>query len=81
MVKKEETKKTNKKVEKKTTKKATKKKESYFKAVKKEMAKVKWPKASEVVKYTVATIVLILIVVIFFSLLNLLLSFVKGLFV
>lgn len=81
MVKKEETKKTNKKVEKKTTKKVAKKKESYFKAVKKEIAKVKWPKPSEVVKYTVATIVLILIVVIFFSLLNLLLSFVKGLFV
>lgn len=81
MVKKEETKNTNKKVEKKTTKKVAKKKESYFKAVKKEMAKVKWPKASEVAKYTVATIVLILIVVIFFSLLNLLLSFIKGLFV
>lgn len=79
MVKKEESKKTTKKV--KTTKKTTKKKETFFKSVKKELAKVKWPKISEVVKYTVATIVLILIVVLFFSLLNLLLSFVKGLFV
>ncbi len=81
MVKKDESKKTTKKVVKKATKKATKKKESFFKAVKKELAKVKWPKASEVVKYTIATVVLILIVVLFFSLLNLLLSFIKGLFV
>lgn len=80
MAKKEEAKKTTKKVEKKSAKKQTKKKESFFKSVKKEMAKVKWPKISEVIKYTVATVVLILIVVAFFSLLNLLLSFVKELF-
>ena len=79
MAKKETEKKTVKKA--KPTKKNTKKKETFFKGVKKELAKVKWPKASEVVKYTVATIVLILIVVLFFSLLNLLLSFIKGLFV
>ena len=72
MVKKEESKKTTKKVEKKSTKKQTKKKETFFKGVKKEIAKVKWPKASEVIKYTVATVALILIVVAFFSLLNLL---------
>ena len=59
----------------------TTKKESYFKGVKKELAKVKWPKASEVVKYTIATVVLVLIVVLFFGLLNLLMSFIKGLFV
>lgn len=74
MVKKVADKKTAKKV--KTTKK-----ESYFKGVKKELAKVKWPKASEVVKYTIATVVLVLIVVLFFGLLNLLMSFIKGLFV
>ena len=79
MVKKETEKKSVKKT--KSTKKVVKKKESFIKGVKKEMSKVKWPKVSEVVKYTVATIGLVLIVVIFFSLLNLLLSFVKGLFV
>jgi len=79
MVKKETEKKTVKKA--KPAKKMLKKKESFFKSVKKELAKVKWPKMSEVVKYTVATVVLILIVVLFFSLLNLLLSFIKGLFV
>lgn len=79
MVKKETEKKAVKKV--KPTKKTVKKKESFFKAVKKELAKVKWPKMSEVIKYTVATIVLILVVLLFFSLLNLLLSFIKGLFV
>ena len=79
MVKKVETKKNVKKT--KNTKKTTKKKETFFKGVKNELKKVKWPKASEVVKYTIATIVLILIVVLFFSLLNLLLSFIKGLFV
>lgn len=79
MAKKETEKKVAKKA--KTTKKVVKKKETFFKGIKKELAKVKWPKASEVVKYTVATIVLILIVVLFFSLLNLLLSFIKGLFV
>ena len=79
MEKKEETKKVTKKT--KQTKKVTKKKESFFKSVKKELAKVKWPKMSEVVKYTVATIALILIIVLFFAILNLVLSFVKGLFV
>ncbi|MBQ6687131.1 MAG: preprotein translocase subunit SecE [Bacilli bacterium] len=76
MVKKVESKKTTKKATKKVTKK-----ESFFKEVKKELAKVKWPKASEVLKYTIATVVLVLIVIAFFSLLNLLLSFIKGLFV
>lgn len=71
-----------KQAEKKTAKKTkATKKESYFKGVKKELAKVKWPKASEVVKYTIATIVLVIIVVAFFGLLNLLMSFIKGLFV
>jgi len=79
MVKKETEKKAVKKV--KSTKKVAKKKEAFFKAVKKELAKVKWPSAKEVIKYTVATIVFILVVVLFFSLLNLLLSFIKGLFV
>lgn len=53
-------------------------KESYLKGVKKEMKLVKWPSFKEVVKYTIATVVLCLIVCGFFLLLNLLLSLVKG---
>lgn len=79
MVKKEAEKKAAKKA--KTSKKETVKKESYFKGVKKELSKVKWPKASEVIKYTIATIVFIVIVIGFFGVLNLLMSLIKGLFV
>lgn len=70
-----------KKVSKKNNKKVTKKvkSESYFKGVKKEMALVKWPTWKEVIKNTIATIVLCVIVCGFFILLNLLLSFIKGL--
>lgn len=53
-------------------------KESYLKGVKKEMKLVKWPSFKEVVKYTIATVVLCLVVCGFFLLLNLLLSLVKG---
>lgn len=57
------------------------KKESYLKGVRKEMKLVKWPTWKEVIKNTIATIVLCLIVCGFFLLLNLLLSIVKGWFV
>ena len=69
---------------KKTTKKKNVpkvKKENYFKSVGKEMKLVKWPTWKEVLKNTVATISLIVIIVTFFLLLNLLLSIVKGWFV
>lgn len=46
------------------------KKSNYFKEVGKEMSKVKWPEKKEVSKYTVATVIFILIVVGFFILLN-----------
>lgn len=64
----------------KTVKKAKTKapKESYLKGVKKEMKLVKWPTFKEVIKYTVATVVMCLVVCGFFLLLNLLLSLVKG---
>lgn len=57
------------------------KKENYFKKVGKELSKVKWPEKKEVTKYTVATIVFILIVVGFFCLLNLGMSYIKGMFI
>lgn len=54
------------------------KKESYLKGVRKEMKLVKWPTFKEVIKYTIATVVMCLIVCGFFLLLNLLLSLIKG---
>lgn len=56
------------------------KKQGYLKALKLELSKVVWPKKNEVLKYTIATIGFIIILVIFFLLLNLLLSVVKGMF-
>lgn len=74
---------TKKKVtNKKSTKKVNKpkvKQESYLKSVKKEMKLVKWPTWKEVIKNTIATIVLCVIICGFFILLNLLLSYIKGL--
>lgn len=66
-------KKTNKK-EKKTSK------ESFFSGVKAELAKVKWPSRQEVLKYTIATVVFIIVLVVFFVLLSLFMSFIKGVF-
>ena len=62
----------------KTNKKV--KKDGYFKEVGKEMKKVKWPERKEVVKYTVATVIFVLIVVGFFILLNMGMSGLKGMF-
>ncbi len=65
--------------EKKETKKAPK--ERYLKSVRKELKLVKWPTAKEVLKYTISTLVFCLFIVAFFIVLNLIMSFVKGLFV
>lgn len=62
----------------KTVKKTKAPKESYLKGVKKEMKLVKWPSFKEVIKYTIATVIMCLVVCGFFLLLNLLLSLVKG---
>ena len=70
-----------KNLKKKENKKSSQPKESYLKKVKKELKLVKWPTAKEVLKYTASTIVLCLILCAFFLLLNLGLSFIKGLFV
>ena len=70
-----------KKVQSKKTKNTkTKAKKSYLKAVRSEMSKVVWPKKEELIKYTIATIVFVIILVGFFLLLNLGLSVVKGVF-
>lgn len=56
------------------------KKESYMAGVTSELKKVKWPSKNEVIKYTVATIVFVLVLVIFFLLLNLGMSIIKEAF-
>ena len=63
---------------KKETKKV--KKNGYFKEVGKELSKVKWPERKEVLKYTLSTIIFILIIVGFFILLNFGMSGLKGMF-
>ncbi len=64
------------KKEKKTKQKVQK--ENYFVGVRNELAKVKWPSKAEVLKYTFATIIFVVILVIFFVLLNLVMSLIKG---
>ena len=56
------------------------KKSNYFKEVGKEMSKVKWPERKEVVKYTVSTVIFVLVVVGFFVLLNMGMSWIVGVF-
>lgn len=76
MVKKQEEKvKKTKKVKEQKTKKP-----GYLKEVKTELKKVSFPSFKDVMKYTLATLVFCGILVLFFILLNLLLSFVKGMF-
>ena len=66
----------------KTTKKKVKKqpKEKFMAGIKKELKQVKWPTAKEILKYTLATIMFCIVLVIFFEILNLILAFVKGMF-
>lgn len=61
--------------------KKEKNKDSYFRGVKSELKKVSWPKFKDVIKYSAATIVLCLIMAGWFSLLNLALSYIKGVLV
>ena len=60
--------------------KNAKNKKGYLKSLKSEMSKVIWPKKGEVAKYTIATVVFVIILVGFFLLLNLGLSVIKGVF-
>lgn len=55
-------------------------KEGLLKGIQKELKLVIWPKAKEIIKYTIATIVLCLIFVAFFEVLNVIMAYVKGLF-
>ena len=64
----------------KKNKKEKKNKESFWAGIKKELKLVKWPTAKEIVKYTIATIIFCIILVIFFEILNVIMAYVKGLF-
>lgn len=67
--------------EKKSKKTVTKeKKNGYLKEVRLELKKVSFPSFKDVMKYTLATIVFCGLLVLFFLLLNLALSGVKGMF-
>lgn len=61
-------------------KKNSKKREGFFKGIRLELKKVTWPSKKEVLKYSVATLVLCIVVMVFFQLLDLGLSVVKDVF-
>ena len=69
-----------KKVKKTKKTKTQTKKKGFLAQVKDEMKKVSWPTFKDVMKYSIATLVFCLIVFGFFQLLNLGLSFIKGMF-
>lgn len=71
-------KKDSKKKEKKNARKTSK--ENYFVGVRSELSKVKWPSKKEVLKYTMATLLFVLILVGFFLIMSLVMSGIKGAF-
>ena len=78
MAKKEAEKKVKDKKTKKVKKQKKEKKPGYFKEVKEEMKQVTFPTSKEIVKYTIATIVIVAFLVAFFLLVSAILSWVKG---
>jgi preprotein translocase subunit SecE len=56
-----------------------KKIKTFFKDVKKELNKVKWPSKKNMVKYSVVTVVFIIFFALFFTALDLIIAFVKTL--
>ena len=64
----------------KKTKKVKKNGESFLKGLKKEISMVKWPSRQDLIKYTIATIVLCIILVLFFQFLDVILAYIKELF-
>ena len=67
--------------EKKVKEKKTKeKKDGFFKKLKSELKQVQWPSFKELMKYTFATMIFVILFALFFQLVDVLSSFVKGLF-
>lgn len=77
----EEEKKEEKKNKKEKKEKKQTKKDGYFKQVNKELKKVVWPKGGDIVKYSFAVIIFCIVLCLFFVGIDLIASFVKGLFV
>lgn len=71
---------TKKKVDTKKKEKNNKPKEKFFEGIRKELKLVKWPTLKEIVKYTAATILFCIVLILFFQLLNIIMAYVKGLF-
>lgn len=61
-------------------KKQKEKKQNFIGEVREEMKMVRWPSAKDVVKFTTATVVMCAVFIGFFVLINLLASFIKGMF-
>lgn len=55
-------------------------KESFFKQVKSELKKVKWPTKKEMIKYTITTICFVVLFALFFFGIETLFAFIEGLF-
>lgn len=55
-------------------------KENYFVGVRNELSKVKWPSKKEVMKYTMATIIFVVVLVGFFILMSLIMSLITEVF-
>ena len=64
----------------KTKEKTSEVKTSYFKGLKMELSKVKWPESKNIVKYTIATLVFVFILALFFEGLNFIQALIKGIF-
>ena len=56
-------------------------KSSFISEVRIEIKKVIWPSFKNVAKYTLATITLCVVFILFFTLINLLSSYIKGMFI
>ena len=65
----------------KMAKKEKKKKDSFIKSTRSEMKKVIWPTGKQVLKFSIITLCMILFFMVFFVLIDLLASFIKGLFI
>lgn len=79
---KEQSKKVNEEsiVEEKKVKKAKKKKAKKTSGITKEMKEVRWPTLKEMGRYVISTIVFVIILALFFQLMDVISSYVKGLF-
>lgn len=56
-------------------------KEGFFSGVKAEAKQIIWPSKKNVIKFTIATVVMCIFFMLYFLLINLLSSVVKGLFI